>query len=306
MIKPNPLKPGSRVALVAPSSPVGEEKLSLSLESIHFLGFTPVLYPSCTMQDGYLAGTDEARARDINDAFSNPEIDGVFCLRGGYGAMRILPLLDYDSIKNNPKIFIGYSDITALHTAINKLCGFITFHAPMPTAGYHTMDYFSLESLSDSIFNPDPIGYVSNPPNEPLITLYPGRARGRMTGGNLSVMASTLGSPYEIDTKGRILFIEDVDERPYRIDKSLTALALAGKLDDCEGIVSGTFSNCEEKELEASKTLTLPRIIEQIIGSKKKPAIHNFRAGHIYPQSTIPMGAKTLLDADNGVLRFME
>ncbi len=306
MIKPNPLKPGSRVALVAPSSPVGEEKLSLSLESIRFLGFTPVLYPSCTMQNGYLAGTDKARAKDINDAFSNAEIDGVFCLRGGYGAMRILPLLNYDLIKSNPKVFVGYSDITALHTVINELCGFITFHAPMPTAGYHTMDYFSLESLSDAIFGSKLGGRVFNPPDEPLISLCPGKAKGIMAGGNLSVLASTLGSPYEINTKGKILFIEDVDERPYRIDKSLTALDLAGKLDDCEGIVSGTFSNCEEKELEPSMTLTLSQILKQVIGQKKKPALHNFRAGHIYPQSTIPMGAKTYLDADNGILRFME
>lgn len=306
MIKPNPLKPGSRVALIAPSSPVSEEKLSLSLDSIRFLGLAPVLFPSCTLRKGYLAGTDEERAKDVNDAFSDPSIEGIFCLRGGYGAMRILPLLDYSRIKKNPKVFAGYSDITALHTAINKLCGLITYHAPMPTTGYHTMDYFSLESLADSIFSGKPAGAVSNPPGESLLTLCPGKAKGRMTGGNLSVLAATLGSPYEIDTKGKILFLEDVDERPYRLDRSLTALALAGKFDDCAGIVSGTFFNCEETESEAKETLALAEILDQVIRPKGKPALHNFRAGHIYPQVTIPMGAQAELDASGGVLRFTE
>lgn len=304
MIKPKSLKAGNRVALIAPSSPVSEEKLRISLESLKFLRLEPIQYPSCTMKNGYLSGTDYYRAKDINDAFRNKSIDGIFCIRGGYGANRLLPLIDYKMIRNNPKMFVGYSDITALHTVFNKLCGFVTVHGPMPSTGYHIMDYYSLESLSDVIFSNEPIGLIPNPPNEPIETIYPGTAEGLITGGNLSVMVSSLGSPYEIDTRGKILFIEDVDERPYRIDKSLTALALAGKLEECSGIILGTFTNSEETEYEPNSTLTLSQIFEEVVAPFKKPTINNFRSGHIYPHITIPMGSRAYLDASVGIVKF--
>ncbi|NLP30894.1 MAG: LD-carboxypeptidase [Clostridiales bacterium] len=302
MMKPKSLKAGSRVALIAPSSPVSEGKLQSSLESLKFLRLEPVMFPSCTMKNGYLSGSDSCRAKDINDAFQDESIDGIFCIRGGYGATRLLPLIDYSIIKNNPKIFVGYSDITALHCVFNKLCGFITIHGPMPNTGYHLMDYYSLQSLSDLIFSNEAIGIVINPPNEYIETIYPGVAEGIITGGNLSVMVSALGSPYEIDTKDKILFIEDVDEPPYRIDRNLTALALAGKLNDCKGIILGTFDNCIESKGEP--TLSLKEIFEEIIVPFKKPTIYNFRSGHIYPQISIPMGAKTYLDATHNIVKF--
>ena len=305
MIKPKILKAGDRVAIIAPSSPVSEEKLERSLESVGFLGLVPLQYPSCTMKSGYLSGTDEARAKDVNDAFSNPLIDGIFCIRGGFGATKILPLLDYNLIKNNPKMFLGYSDITALHIVLNQLCGLVTVHGPMPTSGYHTLDYLSLQSLTDALFCDGPVGLAPAPPDEPIETLYPGIAEGLIIGGNLSVLAATLGSPYEVDTKEKILFIEDVDERPYRLDRNLTALALAGKFDDCAGIILGTFADCEETELEEDETLTLTQIFNQVIKPLGKPTIYNFRAGHIYPQISIPMGARTRLDANNGTVEFL-
>lgn len=305
MIKPKSLKMGDRVALIAPSSPVTEDKLRQALDSLCFLGLEPVQYPSCTMKSGYLSGTDAARAKDVNDSFSDPSISGIFCIRGGYGATRILPLLDYNMIRQNPKIFVGYSDITALHIAFNQICNFMTLHGPMPSRGYHIMDYFSLTSLSDAVFCRDPIGYMPNPPGEPIETIYQGFAEGLITGGNLSVMAAALGSPYEVDTKGKILFIEDVDERPYRIDRNLTALALAGKFDDCEGIILGTFADSEETELEPEDSLTLYEIFEQVIKPFKKPTIFNMRAGHIYPNITVPMGSMTMLDASEGIVKFL-
>ena len=306
MIKPRPLKQGDSVALLAPSSPVTEEKMTLALQSIRFLGLDPIPFPSCYMKNGYLSGTDAARAKDINDAFLDPSIHGIFCLRGGYGATRILPLLDYEGISCNPKFFAGYSDITALHTVFNKLCGLITYHAPMPSRGYHTLDYFSLESLSDAVFHGSSPGKVRNPPGEEIETIYPGITLGRIIGGNLSVMAATLGSPYEVDTRGKILFIEDVDELSYRIDRNLTALKLAGKLDESAGIILGTFADMPEENVEPDRTLSLSQIFDQTIHPLRIPTINNFRSGHIYPQITIPMGMTVQLNATEGTVAFIE
>ncbi|GAB1476568.1 LD-carboxypeptidase [Bacillota bacterium] len=305
MIKPKHLNQGDRVALLAPSSPVVGIKLDLSIESIRFLGLDPVPFPSCFMSSGYLAGTDQARAKDLNDAFSDPSICGIFCLRGGYGATRILPLLDYEAISKNPKFFAGYSDITALHTVFNKLCGFITYHAPMPTHGYHNMDSFSLESLREAVFGASRQPGVMNPPGEIIKTVNPGIAEGFMTGGNLSVMASVLGSPYDVDTKGKILFIEDTEEPVYRIDRNLTALSLAGKLKDAAGIILGTFSDIHPGNEGSDDSTALNRLIDQIIRPLGTPAISNFRSGHIYPQITFPMGMMAKLNATEGKAAFL-
>ena len=306
MKKPNPLKRGDPVALIAPSSPVTEEKMEAARKSIQFLGLHPVPFPSSFMKNGYLSGTDEARAKDVNDAFLDSSIRGIFCLRGGYGATRILPLLDYENIKRHPKLFVGYSDITALHTVFNKFCGLITYHGPMPSRGYHTMDYFSLESLSAAVFHGSPPGMVFNPPKEEIEILCPGMARGQITGGNLSVMAAALGSQYEVDTKGKILFIEDVDELPYRIDRNLTALKLAGKLNDAAGIILGTFADIPEETGDPDSTLSLSQIFDQTICPLGIPTINNFRSGHIYPQVTIPMGMNAELNATDGTVAFID
>lgn len=306
MKKPNSLKQGDSVALIAPSSPVTDEKMEAAMKSIQFLGLHPVSFPSCFMKNGYLSGTDVARAKDVNDAFLDSSIRGIFCIRGGYGATRILPLLDYDNIRCNPKLFVGYSDITALHTVFNKLCGLITYHGPMPSRGYHIMDYFSLESFSAAVFHGSPPGKVVNPPGEDMETLCTGIARGQITGGNLSVMAATLGSQYEVDTKGKILFIEDVDELPYRIDRNLTALKLAGKLNDAAGIILGTFADMPEETGDPDRTLSLSQIFNQTIRPLGIPTINNFRSGHIYPQITLPMGMKAELNATDGTVAFMD
>ncbi|MGI6731060.1 MAG: S66 peptidase family protein [Anaerovoracaceae bacterium] len=306
MIKPKCLKKGDKVALLAPSSPVDEEKLELSIESVRFIGLEPVLYPSCTMKHGYLAGQDFARAMDLNAAFADDKIKGIFCLRGGYGLMRILSMLDYKVIKKNPKLLLGYSDITALHTVLNKLCKLVTLHSPMPTRGWNTLDPLSLKCLTDNIFASEAMGAAPSVPDEPIETIYPGQAEGLITGGNLSLLAGTLGSSYEINTKGKILFIEDVDEKNYRIDKGLTALALAGKFEDCAGIILGTWANCGDPDVPPEDNLTLTEIFNEVVRPFKKPTINNFRAGHIYPQISFPMGVRTRLDATNKTVTFLE
>lgn len=324
---PNPLKPGDKVALTAPSSPVPGINLSTAISSVEMLGLVPIVMKSCYEKHGYLAGVDAIRANDINEAFTREDIRGIFCLRGGYGATRILPFLDFETIKNNPKVFIGYSDITALHTSINKLCGFVTFHGPMPNTDYSRLDDFSINSLKTELFNPYKMRELNNPEGENLSILNPeilhqnylqlndkkrleqtsASISGVLTGGNISLLTGTLGSPYEIDTKDKILFLEDVGERPYRLDKGLTALSLAGKFRDCSGIIIGTFSDCEESEHNknspntniAEDTLNIMEIIEEVILPWKKPTLFNFRAGHIYPQITMPLGACINIDLNS-------
>lgn len=336
LLYPNPLKPGDKVALTAPSSPVPGINLAAAISSIEMLGLIPIVMKSCYEKHGYLAGRDAIRAADINEAFARKDIRGIFCLRGGYGATRILPYLDFEMIKNNPKVFIGYSDITALHTSINKLCGFITFHGPMPNTDYSRLDDFTINSLKTALFSPHEMNELINPKGENLSILNPeilnknhsqicdktdlkqntvpltGIMSGILTGGNISLITGTLGSPYEIDTKDKILFLEDVGERPYRLDKGLTALSLAGKFRDCRGIIIGTFSDCEEPNhntvspstVIADNTLNIMDIIEEVIIPWKKPTLFNFRAGHIYPQSTMPLGALLNIDLKNISIRI--
>ncbi len=306
IIKSKCLKPGDRIALIAPSSPVDKEKLKLSVDSIKFLGLIPVLYPSVTMVHGYLSGSDDIRAEDINTAFSDPRIDGIFCIRGGYGVTRILNKLNYKMISKNPKLFLGYSDITGLHIAFNQICNLITLHAPMPSRGWSSLDSITLESLTGNLLSTEPMGQVPVIAEEPIETIHPGIAEGTIIGGNLSLLTATLGTPYEVDTKNKILFIEEVEERHYKIDRGLTSLALAGKFSDCKGIILGTWADCGDPDLEPERNLTLHQIFEEVVKPFKKPTINNFRAGHIYPHITIPMGTKTRLDATNGSVTFME
>lgn len=312
LTRPRPLKKGDRVAITAPSSPVPEVVLKKSIDSIRFLDLEPVIMPSCRLAHGYLSGPDAQRADDLNRAFADSTIKGLFCLRGGFGSTRLLPLLDLEMIAHNPKVFVGFSDITALHVTFNQLCGFVTFHGPMPNAGYGKMDSYSLSSLKANLFSDQPTGSVMNPPGETLEIIYPGKAGGIITGGNLSLLQGTLGSKYEIDTKDKILFLEDVGERPYRLDKALTALSLAGKFRDCAGIILGTFEECEEPPSKtvpkntniAGSSLTLHDIFEEVIKPWRKPTIFNFRSGHIDPQATIPMGTVVHFDSEMPGLFF--
>lgn len=310
--RPAPIKKGDRAAIVAPASPVSSAILDTAVRSIKFLGLTPVVMPCCGLSHGYFSGPDLQRARDLNRAFWDPDISGIFCLRGGYGTPRLLPLLDFDMICKSPKPFIGFSDITALHLALNQLCGFVTYHGPMPSSDYLTMDPFSLESLKRCLFGPELPCVLINPPGESFQVLYPGSARGILTGGNLSLLTATLGSPYEVDTRDKILFIEEVGEQPYRVDRCLTALSLAGKFRDCAGIILGTFTGCQAQAVSEdpgalkscpavsapAASLTLEEIFREIIMPWCKPTIANFRAGHVNSQSTVALGMEIILDTD--------
>lgn len=304
MINPKPLFPGARVALVAPSSAVPEEKLQPALDLVRDLGMEPVLYPSCyyVNRDGYLAATDAQRAADINNAFSDPAIDGVWCIRGGYGAHRLLPLLDLDGIRSNPKWFGGYSDITALHTCFNQLCDLATFHCTMPSTEPHPDDY-TMGYLKKALFG-GLSGKLSNPDDQPPRALVSGSAEGILCGGNLSLLAASIGTPWEIDCKGKILFLEDIGEKTYRIDGMLTQLRNAGKFRDCAGIVLGAWTDCTPENPE--RTLTLQEIFDQLIVPAGKPAVMDFACGHCSTTMALPLGRMCRLNADTCELVLKE
>ncbi len=294
MYTPKPLFPGARVALVAPAGPVPPERLAPAVKSVEALGLVPEVYPSCRSRHGYFGGGDRLRADDLNRAFADREIDGILCIRGGYGSQRLMNLIDFDLIRRNPKYFSGYSDITALHIMINQYCGFVTYHTPMPsTELYQGTDAYTLgyiRKLMDGIC----LGQLKNPEGYPLKTLVGGCARGILTGGNLSLVVSSLGTPYEIDTKGKILFLEDVDEEPYSVDRMLLQLKNAGKLRDCAGILLGYYTNCGAKQPEQS--LTLAEVFEELIVPEQKPTVINLACGHSLPSMSLPLGKEVLLD----------
>ena len=304
MLTPKPLFPGARVALIAPAGPVPPEKFGPAVRAVEELGLRPVVFESTRRSHGYFAGSDRLRADDINSAFADPDIDGILCIRGGYGAQRLMTQIDFELIRNHPKYFSGYSDITALHIMINQRCGLVTYHTPMPsTELYDGADDYTLDSLKKVLFG-EPLGELKNPANLPLKTLVGGCARGVLTGGNLSLVSSSLGTPYEIDTRDKILFLEDVDEEPYRIDGMINHLKTAGKFRDCAGILLGYWTNCKAEHPDRS--LTLEQIFDQLIVPEHKPALMDLACGHSLPSLSLPLGKEIELNSISGKITVLE
>lgn len=304
MIMPKLLKKGDCIGIIAPASPTTDEKVLKSKEKMKELGFEVKLGESCYGKYGYLSGPDELRAKDLNSMFKSKDIKGIMCIRGGYGTPRILDKIDYEAIKNNPKVFIGYSDITAIHIALNQICNLITFHGPMASTDMlEDFDEFTKKSLFDCIVKGVSIKSIENPKDHKIEKLVGGCSEGQLVGGNLSLIAATMGTSYEIDTRGKILFMEDIDEEPYNIDRMLTQLALAGKLEEAAGFILGDWKNCNGKTEQPS--LTLLEIFNDLIGPMNKPTIYNIRAGHCNPMITLPLGKKVLLDADKCEITYI-
>jgi muramoyltetrapeptide carboxypeptidase len=304
VLTPHSLFPGARVALVAPSGPVPPERLEPAVKAVEALGLIPVLFESCRSTHGYFAGSDKLRADDINTAFADKSIDGILCIRGGYGAQRLMNQIDFDLIRRNPKYFGGYSDITALHIMINQYCGMVTYHTPMPsTELYGGIDEYTLESLRKVLFG-EKFGELKIPADIPVKTLVDGCACGVLTGGNLSLVSSSLGTPYEIDTRNRILFLEDVDEEPYRVDRMLCQLKNAGKFKDCAGILLGYYTHCAAEHPESS--LTLEQVFEELIVTAHKPALMNLACGHSLPSMSLPLGKKVQMNAGSGKITVLD
>lgn len=303
--KPRRLKPGANIGVIAPASFGSLEAQEKGIAYLKQLGFQITLGPHLAKKWGYLAGTDEERASDIMTLFNDPQIDAIFCLRGGYGTMRLLDLLDYEVIRQNPKIFMGYSDMTALHLAFNQKADLVSFHGPMVASDFgQDIPEYTSTFWQKALMKSEPLGLIANPPGEPqAMWLLPGEALGVLTGGNLSLLTATLGTPYEIDTTGKILCLEEIGEDPYRIDRMLTQLLLAHKLQSVAGIVIAVCRDCEDEEADG---FTLAEVLQDRLRSLKKPVLMNLFFGHTPLKATLPFGVLALLSSQQGGLVLSE
>jgi muramoyltetrapeptide carboxypeptidase len=306
---PRPLAPGDTVALVSPSSAVSDPfDLQLAREVMEALGLRVVTGAHYAERRGHLAGSDAERAGDLNAAFADPDVAAIVCTRGGSGAARLLPLLDYEAIRGNPKALLGYSDVTALHCAIQARTGLVTFHGPIGTGSWNR---FNADQFRRVFFERELMRYENRieagdelvPRRNRTRTLVPGQARGRLLGGNLTVLTALAGSPYLPDFDGAILFLEDVSEAPYRVDRMLTTLRLMGVLDRIAGFVFGECTDCDPGDGYGS--LTLSQILDDFIVPLGIPAYTGAMIGHIREQFILPVGGEVELDADAGTLRLL-
>jgi muramoyltetrapeptide carboxypeptidase len=307
LVKPPRLRPGDKVGLVNPATAAFETMpIEILVDSLEALGLRVVHGNSYFSRRGYFAGADEDRARDIRTFFADPEVKALVA-RGGWGSARLLPLLDYETIRRNPKILLGYSDVTALLLGIHARTGLVTFHGPHPRMR------FSADHLRQVLFDAD-APLLENPREVPsdqtvqtehrIQTLVPGVARGPILGGNLTVLTAIVGSGYLPDFRGCVLFLEDVDEAVYRVDRMLTQLRLAGILDQIAGFVFGRCTECEPDSTYGS--LTLEEVLGDHVGRLGVPAYQGAMIGHIPEQFTIPLGIEVEMDAAAGTIRLLE
>lgn len=304
-IKPRGLRPNSLIAITAPASPVSIWEINSTINTLKKAGFRVEVGDTIKNQKNayrYLAAPDEVRAKEFMTFIERKDVDCIICGRGGYGVMRILPMLDYEKIKNNPKIILGYSDITALLLAINVQSELVTYHGPVATS---SMDNFTLNNLLSII--KEPKGKNFDIVVNDLLVINKGQAEGIIQAGNLRLIVSTLGSKYEIDTKDAILFLEDVSEHPYEVDRMLSQLMIAGKLSTCKAIVFGQFKNLNvRKPFYPNKSYTISEIISQIIKPLNIPTVVGMPFGHIDKMMTLPIGIKANLNTDKRQLKLIE
>ena len=312
-LKPKGLSPGDTIGFIAPSSPIDQGKMEKAIRLIEGRGYRVKLPQGIYDADGYLAGDDRDRARQFMDVLTDPEVDAVFAAAGGYGAMRILPHVDFAQLKK-PKIVSGFSDITAVHLALWSQCGWTSFHGPNMMDGfgrgegqrYSSRAWFweMLESDGDGVA----VGtapHVEDPGQCPIpVPLVSGVANGRLVGGNLSLVSALVGTPYELDTRDCILFLEDVGERPYRIDRMLSQMQLAGQLDELAGVLLGQFTGCEPTRDDPSWDVA--RVLKHYFAELDVPVLMNFPSGHHAFNSMIPLGYRVELDVDGGEVRVVE
>jgi muramoyltetrapeptide carboxypeptidase len=314
MVWPKRLSPGDTIALIAPAGPPDREQVMRFKDHVERRGYKVKLRDDLFDVEGYLAGSDERRAKEFNEAFADPEVDGVLAVRGGYGCMRMMPLIDWDVVKANPKLLLGYSDITALHAGMNR-AGIVSFHGPGPASGLgseegpteFTGKYVlrAVEATPESPAGP----YTVEVPKDvsDVGSFGKGKATGRLVGGNLSLISALEGTPYAIDTKDAILMIEDVNEAPYRIDRMLQQLKLAGKLQQIKGAVLGKFTEdfVREDKLTDDKRFDTNGVLRQYFADLGVPVLANFPIGHTWMNCTVPLGGEVEIDADAKTLRIL-
>ena len=333
-IFPQALAPGDTIEIIAPAKYLDEKRVTLATKRLEEMGFKVRLPENLFRKKGFLGGSDEERASELMAAFADPEVKAIMPGTGGYGTTRLLDKLDYEVIQNNPKILVGFSDITALHIAINQGTGLVTFHSPLPEWGlgvdknmspfaakwfwrailaksYRPASGASKEQMSVgyTIFtsprdgHPDDVALFQDVPKP--VTMVGGQAHGRLIGGNVSVLHAMMGTPYEIETNGRILFLEDVGEAPYRVDRMLSTLRLAGKFDHVAGVVLGQFSP-REKEAKWDDDQSIDDVLKDYFAKLGVPVLARFPLGHVRYNATLPVGAMVELDADARTVRLLE
>ena len=310
IIKGRRLKVGDTVGLINPAGATFvPDDIEIAQESLAALGLKTKVGKHALDRYGYLGGTDIARAEDVNTMFADSDVAAILCIRGGWGCNRILPLLNYDIIKKNPKILCGYSDITSLLVAIYARTGLVTFHGPV---GISTWNQFSLNYFKKVLFdaetvvmeNPKSIGDNLAQTKDRIDTITKGKAKGRLVGGNLSVLSAMVGSPYLPNWKNSILFLEETDENIYRVDRMLTQLKLAGILGQLSGFVFGKCTKCEPGDGYGS--LTLEEVFNDHIKLLNIPAWYGSMIGHIENKFTVPVGVEAEINAEAGTIRLLE
>lgn len=286
--------PGDTVGIVAPAGPFDPEKFAKGTTILESMGFRTFFDERIFREDGFLAGTDLERADQVNRLFVDPDIQAIVCARGGYGSMRILPFLDFKVIQKHPKIFMGFSDITALLSVLHDRCGLVTFHGPVVTtlanAAEETIAAMKTALISKTVLELTP---------EKDIVLKKGKASGLVAGGNLTTLCHLVGTPYAPSFKGKVLFLEDVGEMPYRIDRMLTQMKLAGCFIGITGLILGTFKDCGHMD-------EIVEIFDNIFKDADVPILAGFNIGHGTQNLTLPMGLGAMLDADKKRLLFHE
>lgn len=304
MIIPKPLRPGDTVAMVALASAIRSDdvpaEVKIAEERLKSVGFKVKVDPTCYSHYGFFAGTDEERANALNRAFADPEIDGIWCIRGGYGCIRLLELLDWDMIAQHPKAFIGYSDITTLHSVLHERCHFVTYHGPM--AKSDVFDGPDLPSLMHAIAG-EPDREIVNLDGSSLTTLRGGVGEGMLVGGNVCLLATSCGTPYDLDTTGKLLFLEDIGEYTYSEDRFLQQLYLAGKFDKCAGVIFGGFTGIHTEDERFG--FEMDPLLEQLTAKLHVPVVSHLQAGHLPVKVTLPFGRRYRLDADKGTLTLI-
>ena len=311
VLRPRRLVAGDVVGLGEPATATWEPfDLDLVEEALGALGLKAKRGRHLLARDGYLAGADRDRAADINAMFADREVAAILAVRGGWGSARVLPFLDFEIIRRNPKALIGYSDITALHLAINAKTGLVTFHGPNGASAWGES---SVKSFRSVLFDGEPSSFVNPVADEDRLaqrkwrtqTITPGRASGKLIGGNLTVLTALVGTSYLPDFRGAILFLEDVGEAIYRVDRMLTQLGQAGVLQRLAGVIFGNCTNCETGEGDYS-AFTLGEVLKHHLGSLGVPAYRGAFIGHIGDQFTTPIGVRAEIDADQGMFRLLE
>ncbi|MFB0873004.1 MULTISPECIES: LD-carboxypeptidase [unclassified Sphingobium] len=310
-VKPARLRPGDTVGLIEPAGFTDDTfDLEVVKETIVAMGLKPRAAPHLAGRYGYLAGTDKDRAADVNAMFADPQVRAIFAVRGGWGCARILPLLDFAMIRRNPKLLVGFSDITALHLAIAAKAGFVTIHGPVAASGWSRFSWDAFRAVAFDGATPTlstPLGQEDRLAQRAgrIRTFRPGMARGRLIGGNLSVLTALIGTPYVPDFSGAILFLEDISEQPYSIDRMMTQLALAGVLGKVAGVAFGQCTDCGPAGASYGG-FTLSEVLQQHLEPLGVPAFQGAQFGHVANQYSLPMGVMAEMDAGAGTIRLLE